>query len=74
VILERRRGIHTEFDTIVSKEESRQDHLSHAKSRAKCREETDRHDTQDIDEEDGQESIDKTQLEDWNRQSADSER
>jgi hypothetical protein len=51
-------NFHTDFDAVVAKEEPAENHLSHAKARAKCRKEAHRQDSQDVDEEDGQDRVD----------------
>ena len=48
---------------MIPKEESRKDHLPHAKSGPKGREESDWEGAQDVDEKDGQECVHKAQRE-----------
>lgn len=45
---------HTELDAIETKVEARQNHLAQPEPRAKCREETDRCDGEQVDEQDGE--------------------
>lgn len=54
------------FDAVEAEEVAGQHHLAKAKPRTKCREECNGRDGQAIDEEDGEEGIDKAQLEDRN--------
>ncbi len=42
----------TEFNSVITKPETRQNHLSQTKSRAESREKADREDAQDVDEDD----------------------
>jgi hypothetical protein len=63
----------TQFDTIVTKEESRQNHLSHAQLRAESGEEAHRHDTKQVNEDDRKETIHETKVEDWDCQNTNSE-
>lgn len=53
----------TDFNSVPAEEEPRQNHLSETKFRTECREEADWNDTQEVDKEDCQDSIDESEVE-----------
>ena len=63
-----------ELDAVVTKEIPRQNHLPQAEARPEGAEEADRGYAKQIDEEDGEQSVNEAELEDGNRQSPNRER
>lgn len=54
-----------DLGTIVAEEESREDHLAQTEFGTECAHDADRQDAEEVEEEDSQESIDESQVEDW---------
>lgn len=59
---------------LTAKPKPRQNHLSHAKLGPKRRKETHRHDSENVEKENGQKGIDEAEIKDGNREDTDRER
>ena len=70
---EKEKGGHTDLDAVEPEEETRKDHLTQTKLGAECREEADWGDSQQVDEEDGEEGVDETQVKDGDGERTDGE-
>lgn len=65
-------GVRTKLDAIVSKPESRENHLPEPKSRAECCKESNRHGAEHVYKDYRQGSIKEAKFEDWSSKHANS--